>query len=191
MNSWIIQFIVSSVHGFSSYRIIFSINSTWISWRTHFIYISILLKSTVGSTTSNGRFQLGRFFRRFFIYERFGRKNSRCSKNNKYKFCEKKNIIPSPLMKKDPVQFHRFFLFFLWAKKERQIQKNILTGNGNRTYGESRDRDDRLRGTTVWSVLISVSWEIWRTYLTGPELRLALPVRRRCSNSAISSEKIG
>ena len=52
-------------------------------------------------------------------------------------------------MKKDPVQFHRFFLFFLWAKKERQIQKNILTGNGNRTYGESRDRDDRLRGTTV------------------------------------------
>ena len=64
-------------------------------------------------------------------------------------FVKKKNIIPSPLMKKDPVQFHRFFLFFLWAKKERQIQKNILTGNGNRTYGESRDRDDRLRGTTV------------------------------------------
>ena len=126
MNSWIIQFIVSSVHGFSSYRIIFSINSTWISWRTHFIYISILLKSTVGSTTSNGRFQLGRFFRRFFIYERFGRKNSRCSKNNKYKFREKKNIIPSPLMKKDPVQFHRFFLFFLRAKKERQNSKKYI-----------------------------------------------------------------
>ena len=33
------------------------------------------------------------------------------------------------------------------AKQERQKFKKIVTGNGNRTYGESRDRDDRLRGT--------------------------------------------
>ena len=45
---------------------------------------------------------------------------------NSYKFREKKNIIPSPLMKKDPVQFHRFFLFFLRAKKERQNSKKYI-----------------------------------------------------------------
>ena len=43
---------------------------------------------------------------------------------NSYKFREKKNIIPSPLMKKDPVQFHRFC--FPRAKKERQnLKRNI------------------------------------------------------------------
>ena len=41
---------------------------------------------------------------------------------NSYKFREKKNIIPSPLMKKDPVQFHRFF-FSAGEKRAPKFKK--------------------------------------------------------------------
>ena len=50
------------------------------------------------------------------------------------------------------MQFHRLFFVFGGARnKSAKIQntKKKLTGNGTNTYGESRDRDERLRGTAA------------------------------------------